>query len=200
MRFFSGCFHVVTVWQILFLMSNDVLFVSFAVTETPGGTQIVSASLNIYGNNVTNRGEYLPSGADKSWIDYGNGDRTTYLPAGHLIMFYVFVNNISTFGKPDAYIRLQIWRETDGSIYENLLVWERRVRVTVPAVTGILYTVSTALPIDSNCILWGHSSVSQRCFLQIWHPPTPRNANDVRPCTFKTLIWADLFFAPTPTV
>ena len=126
-----------------------------------GGTQLVSASLNIYGNHVTNRGDYLPSGADKSWIDYGtiNGNGNT-LPAGHLTMFYLFVNKISTFGKPSAYIRLQIWRDTDVTNYENLLVWERRVQVTVPSVTGILYAVSTALHIDFNCILWGHSSVS----------------------------------------
>ena len=121
----------------------------------------MSTSLNIYGNNVTNRGDYLPSGADKSWIDYGSisGNGNT-LPAGHLTMFYLFVHNISTFGKPSAYIRLQIWRDTDATNYENLLVWERRVQVTVPKVTGILYAVSTALPIDFNCIPWGHSSVS----------------------------------------
>ena len=76
------------------------------------------------------------------------------LPAGKLTMFYLFVNNISTFGKPAAFIRLQIWRETDGAIYENLLVWQRRVQVTVLAVTGIMYAVSTALPIDASCILY----------------------------------------------
>ena len=134
-------------------MSNDVLSVSFAVIEIPGGTQLVRASLNTYGNNVTDRGDYLTSGAVKSWINYGNGNGDM-LPAGKLIMFYLFVNNISTFGKPAAFIRLQIWRETDGAIYENLLVWERRVQVSVLAVTGILYSVSTALPNDASCILY----------------------------------------------
>ena len=154
-----------------------------------GGTQLVSASLNIYGNNVTNRCDYLSSGADKSWIDYGsihgNGNR---LPTGHLTMFYSFVNNISTFGEPSAYIRLQIWRDTDATYYENLLVWERRVQVTVPRVTGILYAVSTVLPIDFNCILWGYSSVSKRFFCKFDTHQPPLNANNIGPCAFVTLI------------
>ena len=89
---------------------------------------------NYYGNNVTLRTAYLPTGAKKSWIDF-----ETELPKGTLQRFSFFVHNISRISQGE--VRLQIWRPVDIIDYEFKLVWEVKLTVQTGLV-GNMYTVS----------------------------------------------------------
>ena len=111
-----------------------------ARVPVPGGfLQVGLQGQNYYGNNVTIRTAYLPSGAQKSWIDY-----ETVLPAGSLEYFYIYVHNVTSPNPPvnSEFIRLQIWRPRDLTQYQYELVWERRVEVSYNLPIGALYTVS----------------------------------------------------------
>ena len=87
---------------------------------------------------MTIRTAYLPSGAQKSWIDY-----ETRLPSGSLGYFYIYVHNVSNAdAAATEFIRLQIWRPVDLTQFSYQLVWERRVEVSYNLPSGALYTVS----------------------------------------------------------
>ena len=94
----------------------------------------------IYGKNVTNRGSFLPSGAKKSWLEF-----ETILPAGRLVEYFLYVNKITEINRNSAWIRIQIWRVGDALKYQFILVWERRVEVSLTDPNGLLYGVSTIL-------------------------------------------------------
>ena len=100
----------------------------------------MSIAQNIYGNNVTNRGSFLPSGAKKSWVEFEKS-----LPAGRLVEYYLYVNKITEINRNSAWIRIQIWRPKDVLKYQFVLVWERRVKVSLTDPNGLLYAVSTIL-------------------------------------------------------
>ncbi len=70
-----------------------------------------------FGNPLNSLGDYLQTGAHKTYIEYSNK-----LPIGHLEAFYIFVRKVIT---PDVNIRLQIWRP--GNLYK--LVWEKHIFV-----------------------------------------------------------------------
>ena len=97
---------------------------------------------NRYGNDVTIRTAYLPTGAKKSWIDY-----ETELPNGRLLSYYFYVHNISQAPADETYIRLQIWRPatvtTGESRFINKLNWEKRIKIQLQeGLVGALYKVS----------------------------------------------------------
>ena len=89
----------------------------------------------IFGNNVTLRTAYLPSGAKKSWIDF-----ETSLPVGRLRKFFFFTHNTSI--PSTANIRLQIWEPVDPLNYQFRLKWEKRITVDIASPNGILFNVS----------------------------------------------------------
>ena len=88
----------------------------------------------LYGNNVTLRPAYLPTSANRSWIDI---DRP--LPAGFIERFYIYVHNVSTTLDPQSQrIRLQVWRPVDVTLREYMLVWLQLVQINT---TEALYSV-----------------------------------------------------------
>ena len=55
----------------------------------PGDSLLIEPGSDYYGNNVTLRSYYLPSGARKSWLGHN-----VQIPAGTLVAFYVYAHNI----------------------------------------------------------------------------------------------------------
>ena len=85
---------------------------------------------------MTIRSAHLPSGAQKSWIDF-----ETTLPTGILEKYFIYIHNVSG-EETTTRIRLQIWRPLDIINYQFQLVWSRTVEVDIREQRGILYTVS----------------------------------------------------------
>ncbi len=84
---------------------------------------------------MTLRNAYLPSGGQKSWVDF-----ETRLGPGTLKRFYVYIHNFSSTLPPET-IRLQIWRPTN-LVFNFVLVWERKIIVDLNSPEGLLYEVS----------------------------------------------------------
>ena len=103
-----------------------------------GGSYFSDSRNNFYGNNITLRAAYLPTGAKKAWFDY-----EIELPEGTLTTYYVYVHNISQAGF--ANLKLQIWRPTNEALRIYTLVWEKTVEVDLSSPVGILYRVSKFL-------------------------------------------------------
>jgi hypothetical protein len=101
-----------------------------------GGSFLTSAAGNTYGNNVTARSAYLPSGAQKSWLD-----SETLLPAGKLEAFYFYVHNNTGLGPKQ--ILIQIWRPVSEP-YQFMLVWQKNISINQEYTNGALVKVSTS--------------------------------------------------------
>ena len=102
---------------------------------------MIEPGSDYYGNNVTLRGYYLPSGARKSWLDHN-----VQLPAGTLVAFYVYAHNIIVVPSTTG-IDLQIWRPTVND-RQFTLVWQKSVNVSYSSdelYNGFMYTVSMSI-------------------------------------------------------
>ena len=86
-----------------------------------------------YGNDVTQRSAYLPTSANRSWIDI---DRP--LPGGFIERFYIYVHNVPSLDPQSQRIRLQVWRPVDVTLRQYMLVWSQLIQVYI---TGALYSV-----------------------------------------------------------
>ena len=75
-----------------------------------------------FGNNVSRRGAYLPTGANKSWLD-----SEAHLPVGTLDKFYFYIHPNTT--AESSKIFLQIWRPAMGSANMYVLVWQKHIHV-----------------------------------------------------------------------
>ena len=104
-----------------------------------GGFGVVSLGNNRYGNNVTFRTAHLPSGAQKSWIDF-----EAVLPAGVLEKYYIYIHKVTVTTTSDTTtrIRLHIWRPVHITEHLYQLVWSRTVEVDIKEEIGLFYTVS----------------------------------------------------------
>ena len=98
---------------------------------------ITQGQQGYYGNNVTLRGAYLPSSAQRAWIDYDNP-----LPDGILRQFFIYIQPFDSIDAQSSRIRLQIWRPIDLTEYLYNLVFETIVQIQAWPQTGALYTVS----------------------------------------------------------
>lgn len=90
---------------------------------------------DIYGNDVTYRSHYLPSGGQKFWMDF-----ETALPAGTLKKYSLYVHNL-TSAELETNVVLQIWRPNNPP-FTFSLIWEQLVTVALNHPSGALYTVS----------------------------------------------------------
>jgi hypothetical protein len=103
----------------------------------PGGSLIFAENgdHDLYGSNVTQRSSFLSGTAQGSFIDL-----TSQLPAGSVLWFFVYIQNIS-LSQIDAQsrvIRLQIWRTANQRSFTYQLVFQMRAIVNV---SGALYLV-----------------------------------------------------------
>ena len=99
-----------------------------------------------YGNHISMRATYLPSGAKKSWIEVD-----IPLTSGWLTEFWFNTHNISEtqLGPGGSSIRLQIWRQDGNSdSLEYTLRWEYRVTdLELSSENGKAWRVSIPLSI-----------------------------------------------------
>jgi len=108
----------------------------------------------LYGNNVHERPAYLPSSANRSWIDIDNS-----LPDGHIERFYIYVHSVPNVLDPQSRrIRLQVWRRVDVTLRIYRLVWSQLIQITADHSVGALYSVCMIDCMTSwvvLCITWG---------------------------------------------
>ncbi|ELT93539.1 hypothetical protein CAPTEDRAFT_223854, partial [Capitella teleta] len=113
----------------------------------PGGQFLLANEPFAYGNDVVRRLVFLPSQAQKSWVDV-----ETTLPDGTIFQFMLYVHDDvrSSSGATTIPVRVQIWRQTlredvDDTELREIpfqLVWEARVEVKTSYVDGALYKYS----------------------------------------------------------
>ena len=87
----------------------------------------------MYGNKVLPRPSYLPSSANRSWIDLDNP-----LSDGVIERFYIYVHNVTALDPQSRRIQLQVWRQVDITLKTFRLVWLQRIQVSD---LGALYSV-----------------------------------------------------------
>ena len=85
---------------------------------------------NMYGNDVIPRSAYLPSGAQKGWLN-----REAPLVEGRLTAFYYYIHSNQTRKTMEIYI--QIWRRTSQR-YKYQLVWQRKITFTTSDREGLV--------------------------------------------------------------
>ena len=113
----------------------------------PPDELLLSSEANLFGNDVTFRGEYLQSGAMKTYIV---GD--TPLHEGLLGGFIIFIHKYEAVTDH----RLQIWRPQNDSVGIFLLVWEIPVAISRVQPYGTIKNVSVSQKCSARCTHYFH--------------------------------------------
>jgi len=109
----------------------------------------------LYGNHVERREAFLPTSANRSWIDLDNP-----LPAGVIERFYIYVHNVTTLDPQSQRIRLQVWRQVDITLKTFRLIWLQLIQVSAGYSIGALYSVcDPQLIIEPFAFFWPRNTV-----------------------------------------
>jgi len=90
----------------------------------------------LYGNAVQLRPAYLPTSANRSWIDIDNR-----LPSGSIERFYIYVRNLTFLDAQSRRIRLQVWRPSDIGLRKFRLIWLQLIEIAARDNISALYSV-----------------------------------------------------------
>ena len=141
-------------WRTCFPSSTEVVWLYCNVMwtlNTTCGEHVLSGQRitfryqgegELYGNNVQLRPAYLPTSANRSWIDINHP-----LPTGVIERYFIYVHNVTSLDPQSRRISLQLWRPIDITVLKTFrLVWMQLVQVLRPGHDiGAMYSVRTSV-------------------------------------------------------